>query len=290
MLVMLLGYLFGLLTKVDIASISKFAMVVLSPALIFSFMVRNPLTASQMIEIVGTVLVFTLVMVLITFIVIRMTGKSDLLKPSLIATVFPNTGNFGLPVLLFAYGQEAFSIGVVIVVLNFILMYTLGVYFASLEDRSKQEGFRNIIRLPTTYSILLVVIINLFHISIPDFIYNPIKLVGDATIPICLLILGIQLSRTSIRGDFKITVISSVIKVLVAPIIIFGIVYIAGISGLMAKVLVLLNAMPTAVVMTIIASQYQARADIVANITFVTTILSFFSITGLLYFLNYFYS
>lgn len=290
MLVMLAGYLFGRLTKVDHAGISKFAMVVLSPALIFSFLVRNPLTTSQMIEIVVSVLTFTLLMALITYVMMSMMGKKDMLNPALLSTVFPNTGNFGLPVLLFAYGEEAFTLGVVIVVLNFILMYSLGVYFASLEGNSWREALRNIVRLPTTYATVLAVIVNSFHISIPDFLYNPIKLVGDATVPVCMLILGIQLARTSVSGYLEATVTLSVVKVLVAPVLIFGIVYAAGIDGNMAKVLVLQHSMPTAVVMTMIASQFNARADMVANVTFLTTILSFFSITGLLYFLNYFYT
>jgi predicted permease len=289
MLVMLGGYLFGRFTQVDQTAISKFAMVVLSPALIFSFLVRNPLSSSQMVQIVGSVLVFTLLMALVTILIMRVTGYKDLLNPALLSTVFPNTGNYGLPVLLFAYGEEAFTLGVVIVVINFILMYSLGVYFASLEGNSWRKALRNIAKLPTTYAAVFGMVINAFHLPIPDFLYDPIKWVGDAMVPVALLILGMQLSRTTFKGYVGATLISSGLRILVAPLLIIGIVYAAGIDGLMAKVLILQNSMPTAVVMCIIAAEYNARSEMVANVTFLTTLLSFFSITGLLYLLNFLY-
>ncbi len=286
---MLGGYLFGHFSRVDHNAISRLAMIILSPALIFSFLVRNPLSSTEIYQILISVLIFTIIMVIVTFLIFKMMGKKHLLTPALLSTVFPNTGNYGLPVLLLAYGEKAFSLGVVIVVINFILMYSLGIYFASLEDGNWKKAIYNILRLPTTYAAIAAIAVNTFHIEIPDYLYDPIKLVGDAMIPVVLLLLGIQLARTSFKGYFGVTMTSSILKILIAPIITIGIVNLLGIGGTVAKVIILQNSMPTAVVMTIIAVEYNARSEVVANVTFLSTILSFFSITGLLYWLNILY-
>ena len=289
MLILLSGYLFGRFTTVDPTPISKLAIMILSPALIFSFLVRNNLTSTQMIQTVSSVLIFTVVITVITIIFIKITGNGHLLSPSLLSTVFPNTGNFGLPIILLAYGEHAFTLGVVIVVINFILMYSLGVYFASLSGNNWSEGVKNILLLPTTYAAILAIIVNIFNINIPDFLYDPIKMVGEAMIPLVLIILGIQLARTNIKGYLSSTIISSCIKVIIAPIVIFAIVYFLNIEGDLAKVIILQNAMPTAVIMTLIAAEYNSNPKLVANVTFITTVASFFSLTALLYLLDIFF-
>jgi malate permease and related proteins len=284
--VLLVGYLFGRFTDVDLSPISKLAITVLSPALIFSFLVRNTLSSSQLFQIIFSVLIFTLMMTLLTVIIIKWTGSGQWLIPSLLSTVFPNTGNYGLPIVLFAYGESAFSLAVVIVVINFILMYSLGIYFAILSKDSWKQALTKILKLPTTYAAVLAILVNLFSIEIPNFIYDPVKMVGESMIPLALLLLGIQLSKTTIKGHVSTTIIASALKMIAAPIVIFVIVLIAGIDGTIAKVIILLNSMPTAVVMTMIATEYKSGADMVANVTLITTLTSFFSITTLLYLLE----
>ncbi|ADG05234.1 AEC family transporter [Kyrpidia tusciae] len=281
-----IGYLFGRYASADLGSISKFSMVVLSPALIFSFLVRNQLDSHQLVKIVAAVLLFTVVMAAVTLVVMGLCGMKPFMKPALLATVFPNTGNYGLPILLFAYGQQAFSMGVVIVVVNFILMYTLGVYFASLERASWRTAITDVFRLPTTYATLAAIIVSLLHIPIPSYIYDPLKMMGDAMIPVVMLILGMQLAHVKPRGDTGPTVISSLVRLVVSPAVMLGIVYLFGIGGLMAKVLIVQNSMPTAVIMTMIAAEYRARPDFVAGTTFLSTLMSFGTITGLLYGVN----
>ncbi|MDI3256415.1 MAG: AEC family transporter [Kyrpidia sp.] len=281
-----IGYVFGRYASVDLDSISKFSMVVLSPALIFSFLARNPLSSEQLVQIVAAVLLFTAVMVAVTLVVMGLCGMKPFIKPALLATVFPNTGNYGLPILLFAYGQQAFSLGVVIVVLNFILMYTLGVYFASLEQASWRTAMADVVRLPTTYATLAAIVVNALHIPIPSYIYDPLKMMGDAVIPVVMLILGMQLAHVKPQGDTGPAVVSSVVRLVVSPAVMLGIVYLLGIGGLTAKVLIVQNSMPTAVIMTMIAAEYRARPDFVAGTTFLSTLMSFGTITGLLYGVN----
>lgn len=286
MLVMFIGYLYGRYSDTDLRSISNFSMKVLSPALIFSFLVRNELTSDELFQIVVAVLLFTAILTGIIITLVRLIGMKVFVTPILLATVFPNTGNYGLPVLLFAYGHQAFSIGVVIVVLNFILMYSLGVYFASLQGSSWRIALYNVIRLPTTYATICALVVNLLDISLPNFIYNPLRMMGEAMIPVVLLILGIQLAHSKIRGVIGPTVVASLLRLIASPMVMLGVVYFLGIGGLMAKVLIIQHSMPTAVIMTMISAEYKTYPYLVANATFLSTLFSFFSITVLLYAVN----
>lgn len=289
MIVMFVGYLFGRNRNIDHAPISKFAMMVLSPALIFSFLVRNPLSSNEMVQIIVSSLAFLLIMIVIVVVLFRILKKQHLLAATLLSVGFPNSGNFGLPVLLLAYGEEAFSIGVVIVVIHFMFMYSVGIYIATLGNSNWRKSLIDILRLPTTYATVAAILINITNIEIPDFLYHPIKLMGDAAVPVVLLILGIQLARTTIKGSIGVTLIATALKTLFAPIIIFFIVFFMGIEGTMAKVIILQHAMPTAVIMTMIAAEYKARTEVVANVTLLSSILSIFSITVILILLDFYY-
>ncbi|WP_462413674.1 AEC family transporter [Neobacillus sp. Marseille-QA0830] len=289
LIILLAGYLFGKFSKIDPSPISKLSIFLLSPALIFSFLVKNELSSTEMIQITTSVLLFTIVMVLLTVIVMRWTGNKEFTNASLLSTVFPNTGNYGLPIILFAFGEKASAMAIIIVVMNFILMYSLGIYFASYKKNSWKTALKSLFFLPTTYATILAIIVNLFHIKIPDFIMDPISMVGEVMIPLALILLGIQLSRSSLKGYISVTILSSVLKIVLAPLVIFVIVQLMGISGILAKVLIIQHSMPTAVIMTIIAAEYKTKADTVANITFMSTVASFISVTILLYFLNAYY-
>lgn len=250
-----------------------------------------------MSKLIIVVFIFTLIITLITIVVMRITKNKELINPALLATVFPNTGNIGLPVLMFAYGNDAFSIGVIIVVVNFVFMYTLGIYFASVEGANWTQGLKNIIKLPTTYATVLAILCITFHIQIPDFIYDPIKLMGDAMVPVCLILLGVQLSRTKIRNESTLPQVKfiqsialiTILRLIIGPLITMFILTFGTFEPLMAKVLILQNSMPTAVIMTMIAEEYKARPGLVANATFINTIFSVFTITGLLYLIEYYF-
>lgn len=274
----------GKFTNIENAPLSQIAMTILSPALIFGYLANSELTKNELLTIILAVILFTIVMIILTAAIFIFFKKQESLKPILLATIFPNTGNIGLPIILFAYGEEGLSIAIVIFVINLVLMYTLGVYIASLyQDQGNwKKGFWKIIKLPTTSAAFLGLLFNILNISVPKFLDEAINLVGSAMVPIVLLILGIQLSRTKITGSINTTIINSTIRLIGSPLVMIGIVLLLKIKGEMAEVLVLQNAMPTAVIMSVIAIDYNTKPEIITNTTFFSTIFSFATIAVLL--------
>lgn len=282
-LIMAGGWLFGRYTRVELKPLSQFAMYVLSPALIFSYLARSEIPSAEFAQIVLVTVLFTAAASLLTWLVARICGLREAVSPLLLVSVFTNSGNYGLPVLLFAYGREGFTRGVAVVVIHFMLMYTLGIYYASLQEANWRRALANVVRLPSAYATAAAMLVRILGLPLPDFLYNPLRLVGDATVPVVLLVLGMQLARTRVEGALPPVVVGSVLRLVVGPLAALGLVWGLGVTGLTAKVLVLQHAMPTAVLMTLVAIQYGARPDLVANVTFVTTVCSLASVTALLY-------
>src|SRR6185503_14379140 len=113
----------------------------------------------------------------------------------LVTTMFANTGNYGLPLVSFAFGEKALSYAGIFFVTTTFLFYTVGVLIASLGHMNFKEALWGLFKIPTMYAVLLAVIINALHIQIPDPINRAVQLAANGTIPVMLILLGVELTR-----------------------------------------------------------------------------------------------
>lgn len=286
LLLIALGYIYRRVSSVPVRPLAHFSTYILSPALLLSYLSTSDVTSSANLMIAGAVLLFTFIMYLLTILFYRLFHMKPYRQAAMLATLFPNTANYGLPVLLFAYGEEGFKIGVLVVVVNFVLMYTVGLMLAARGSRQILSPWKTLARVPTTYTMILGLLLSLFHIRLPEFISVPLKMTGEAMIPVALIILGMQLYGTRTSEVWQPTLLATFIRLVVSPLVMFGVVWLFKIEGLTAKVLIVQNATSAAVLMTMIAAEYDVRPGFVANITLWTTILSFITLTLLLYVLE----
>ena len=114
-----------------------------------------------------------------------------------------NAGNYGLPVVLFAFGQNALGYASLFFVINAGLTYTLGTLIASMSTMSFGKALVNLIKLPLIYAMLLAVLFIYTGWKIPLPLERATKLLGDASIPSMLVLLGLQLKTANILGKIK---------------------------------------------------------------------------------------
>ncbi|MBE3562643.1 MAG: AEC family transporter [Hydrogenibacillus schlegelii] len=283
LLIVAAGYAYRRAYAVDMVALARFSSQLLSPFLIFAYLAKSPIPADLAGAMALALLLFTAVLAALTVALFRLFRLQALLRPALMTTLFPNTGNYGLPLILFAYGEGAFSLAVFVVVLNFILMYTVGIALAAGRGTSWPATIRQILTLPTTVATGLGLMFGLFHLPLPDALYQPIRLVGDAMVPVALLILGMQLAEARPAAYARATALASAIRLILSPVVMASVVFALGLSPLPAKVLIVQNATSAAVIMTMMAAEYRVQPDYVASVTLVTTLLSFFSLTAVLY-------
>lgn len=137
--------------------------------------------------------------------------------------------------------------------------------------------------MPPTYAVIVAFILNIGEVNIPTNILAAIDLVAAATIPLIMVILGMQLAEitiTNIQWD-KIS-FGIVVRLFLSPLIAVGIIYFMPMDPILEKVLILTSAMPSAATTVIYAIQYDTEPDLVSSVTLITTLLSVFTITGML--------
>jgi predicted permease len=100
--------------------------------------------------------------------------------------------------LFFAYGEASLNISVVLFVLFNIPLGTLAILIAQGQDVKWQEALRNTLKIPIFYGVALALLCKLFNWQPPEFVLRTTDLLEQAAIPIMLVLLGMQLSRTKI--------------------------------------------------------------------------------------------
>nr|WP_304216675.1 AEC family transporter [Fredinandcohnia onubensis] len=274
----------------DIKSISKLSLYLLLPFLTFDTFYTNQLNADYFYMFIFTVLL-TVMLVGITF----LTGK--LLKvdrPHMSALqlgiIFPNSGNYGAPVALFAFGALAFDYAIIIMVIHGFLINSLGIFLASLGG-SNSTGLKGALirltRMPVMYGAIIGIIFQIANIPLPSTIIDGISMVGSASIPVVMLILGMQLAEIKPQ-KFNVKYVSSItlLRMVVSPLLALALVQIMPVSELIKQVFILLAAMPVAANTTVLAVQFDCKPDLISFATLVTTLLSMISIPFVLFLLG----
>lgn len=289
-LIFLTGFVGQKMMDFDIRSISMVALYIMSPFLAFRTFYMNKLT----IEYVY-IIVFCLVLCVGLIVVVGVTGmlmKASKQKMSamLLGGAFMNSGNYGAPVVLFAFGAVAFDYAVIMMVFQSFLMNTIGLFIASLggeEEASFKDSFKRVIRMPVIHGALAGVGLQLLGVNIPKSFMEAISLIADAAIPTVMLVLGMQLAVIARRRvAYRYVSAVTLIRMIASPVLAVIIVTLIPMSDLLKSVLVLQAAMPAAANTTMFAIQFGTEPDLVSFTTLITTLLSILTIPLVLFYLG----
>lgn len=290
LLVFLTGFIGQRILHFDIKNISTLTLYVMSPVLAFRTFNTTPLTKDYMYIFLFAVLLCFLLFI-VSYIVTRII-RSDRSETSavMLGAVFMNSGNYGAPVALFAFGEEGFHIAVIIMVIHSLFMNTLGIFFASIgsdDSPSLKSSLAVVYKMPVLWGAIIGLLLELLHVPIHQSIMNGVDLIADASIPVVMLILGMQLAVIS-RKKVNYTAMgaTTLIRIVGSPLIAVAILSFMPLPTLVKSVLILQAAMPAAANTTMLALQFNTKPDLVSFTTLVTTILSVISIPIVLHFLG----
>jgi hypothetical protein len=233
---------------------------VLVPALAFHSIATTDLGGGAVAKLTVGVVGYAALMVAIAWAVGRATGESGpLLGALMLAAAFPNSGFVGIPLSEFAFGSTGRTTAVLYLTVQNLVVYTIGVYIASRgTDRGPLDAVAEIFRLPLLYAVLAGVAVRGLGLAPPTGspAMSTIGLVGDASIPVMLLILGIQLAETDVTAVSR-SVAPSLLKLVVAPVVGLGLALALGFRDpTVARVFVLECATPAAVIPLALTIEY----------------------------------
>ena len=281
------GFALGKLLQVDARSLGRVVFYVFSPVLIFDLLIKNRLDLSEAAVVIAFTLCIVLTMGALTFLLGRLLKfERPALIAILITTMFANTGNYGLPLVSFAFGEDALPFAGIYFVTTTFLFYTLGVLIASLGHMNLKEAALGLFKVPTMYGVLLAILINVWNISIPTPIARAVELAADGTIPVMLILLGLQLTNVEFSNNLRPLQLSVALRLLVAPLgaLIFAALF--DLQGLARQGSITQASMPSMVSATVLATEYHLDAKLVTAVVFISTLLSPFTLTLLLVFLG----
>ena len=268
--------------KIDTKFITDFAGNIGTPAMIFYTVTTTGITLSIFIHyffyaiiMIGGFAVLGLLILLIL--------KKDL-SMELPPLILPNTGNMGVPICLFAYGTAGLGVASAVASVIILFHFTLGVFLAK-----KSFSMDVVIKSPPVYAIIISVLFLYYQIETPLFLENTTFLLTYATIFLVLMSLGIALTR--LKFSLKDSIILSICRVILGPLIAFLVIYYFDLSGYAAGVLLIQGAMPSAILNYLVGAIYSPKkiVDSIASTIVVSTLMSFITIPIVVFFaLKYF--
>ena len=281
------GFALGKALHIEPRSLGRVVFYVFSPVLIFDLLIKNQLKLSEAAGVIAFTMSIVLTIGLVTYLLGRLLKiEQTPLISILITTMFANTGNYGLPLVAFAFGDQALSYAGVYFVTTTLLFYTLGVFLASLGHMTLKEAALGLFRVPTLYAVLLALLINAFDLELPLAINRAVELAAGGTIPLMLVLLGLQLTKVEFSENLKALQLSVSLRLIAAPLLGFLITMIFGLQGVARQGAMTQASMPSMVSATVLAAEYNLDSKLIAAIVFVSTLLSPLTLTPLLVFLG----
>ena len=280
------GFLLARRLNTNVQTLAHVVFYVLTPCLVFNLLVKTNMTGLQFGRMTLVAVLVTAVMGSITYVVampLRLTRSE--LSALLLVVMFSNSGNYGLPVVMFAFGTEALAHATAYFVTTSVMMYTVGVSIAASGRRTVREALVALAKVPPLFGVVAAILVLNSGVSVPVAIMRPVTLLSDAALPMMILILGMQLERASLPKRPALVVMAACLSLVVAPAVALGLTSLLGISGAAWQASVLLASMPAAIVTTILALEFDVAPSFVTSVVFVTTLLSPFTLTPLIAYL-----
>jgi predicted permease len=200
----------------------------------------------------------------------------------LIVVMFSNSGNYGLPVVLFAFGRDALGHATVYFVANAVATYTLGVFLASAGRRSIGQAAWGVLRVPAVWGVVAAGIILGLGVPLPPAVMRPIELLSGAALPTMILVLGMQLERGAWPERPLLVALAAVLALVVTPLIAFGASQLLGLTGVARQAAIVQAGMPSAVLTTILALEFDVAPSFVTACVMLSTLASPITVTLLI--------
>jgi len=255
---------------------NQLIMDVFMPALIFHVMIQDDFYPGQYINLVFAGTLLMLSSGVVAFGLSKLLGFSW--RAFIPSAMFSNWANLGLPLYVFALGDEALGAGVMLVVAGNLLCFTIGTYIYS----GKLTGF-DVLKTPIIVAVMLGGLINALDLTLPKAIDLPIEMLGRVAIPLMLFSLGVRLTRVTWH-DSKPGLVMAAFCPIVGVSLAVMICQLVSLSPLHQSILILFGALPPAVINFMLAEQYNREPEAVASMVLIGNIASVLSLPLALWF------
>jgi len=279
------GWLIDRRGRLDLSSLVKLNIYLFVPAFIFVHVVDSNLSGGAAARIMG----FTASVIASMFVLSVLVGRcmkydASQTRALQLATMFYNSGNYGIPLMALAFPGLGNVMQVFIVLTQNICTFTVGLALAAATHRSGWRLALPMLRQISLWAVLSAVIVRLLHLPVQQvrWLWVPLTYISDALVAFALITLGVQLSQTHARQSITRLGWALSLRLLAGPLVAAALVPVFGFRGQEATIMIVSSSFPTAVNTALIAHEFKADSHFAAAAVFYSTLLSMFTVTLLI--------
>jgi len=277
------GFLFEKIARPDFRTLTNAALYLFAPCLVFAALIKRDVPFDFGKDVALFMLLYTTALLLVSTATGRLLRMDRETRRALIlTTAMMNVGNFGLPLAYFAFGEAGSEASILTFVFFNIPLGTLAIIIAHGPGFNIWESLANTGKIPIFHAVIAALLVKTLHLEVPSFLLKSIDLIGQAAIPLMLILLGMQLARTKLIPNIRFLSTATFLRLLIAPAIAYFLCLFIGIKGVAQNVVILQTSTPSAILPLLYAIRFKTRPDLVAATIFVTTLLSSITLTLLL--------
>lgn len=281
----LIGYLAGPRLGLEARTLSRLAYFVLIPSFVFNVMSSAKMEAALATRMVAYILIVHVAVAGVAFLTAWLLKRPPkMIGAYVVIAVFGNVGNFGLPLIEFRLGPEAITAATIYFLAIVVISFVISVAAASWHQGGSVTAVLAVFKTPALLALIPALFFNLTNITPPLFLTRITGLLGNAMVPIMLVALGVQLAATKQMQINRDTLQATGIRLLGAPILAILLVVPFGLTGIERGAGIFQASMPTAVLASIIALEYDLLPDFVTTAVLFSTLASVITLTILLSF------
>ena len=268
---------------VSVGPLNQVTLYLLSPALVFRFMLDAQAPADVSLRVGGAALVLSIAFISAAGLTsLAMRHDRPMQSAFILATSFPNIGNMGLPIALLAFGEPGLEIAILVFIVQAVTTWTLGVYVAARSSGGGLAPLKQTLKTPIIYALAAAMVLRALDLSLPTTIDTPVGLMADAAIPVMLLVLGFQLGQGVDLRQWPSLSAALVLRLIAGVGIAYLVTVALGLEGVAQQVVILGGGMPAAVFVTILATEFNAVPRFVTSAVIAGTIVSLGTLTVLI--------
>lgn len=277
------GYALGRARVVDAQPLTSLSVAVLAPAISF-YAVTTATGDHTVLARMALYLVVQLVLIGAIAAAAAAAARWDRTRRTglLLATLFSNAGNAGLPLALFAWGSRGLAAALAFFAVQAVMVNVLAAYIAARAESGTRRALRTLARLPITYAVAAGLLLDALGVVPPAPIARAAELLANGAVAVMLLLIGVQLAQVHPNGEWPAITVATLIRLGAAPVIAWVTAPWVGLEGVARQTSILQSSLPTAVTAAIWASEFGVAPSLVSGAVIVTTLLSPLTVAVLL--------
>lgn len=277
---------FNVLKAEDNETLNKVVVNVALPCMIFNALYSANVYLLPSLSILTVfILICSLIVGIITYLILKYLGyDKKALWSILIVVLLGNTGFLGYPICQGLFGVDGLVRAAFCDLSTSILFISISIILMLIFDGSIRNAVKKIVTFMPLWGIIFGILLNVLSISIGDLGSSLVNYLAGATVPMIMISLGLSLNLRGFKRHLKEVSLTSFIKLIIYPIIGFGVLTLLGVTGLERNIGLIEAAMPSAMLCLILAIQFNLDTDLTSDCIFSNTLISLITIPVILFF------